>query len=209
MSTNKSQDAGAQARRPRRKRTREEREKRDAAFAKPRRGRPAGTSLSFFNDPDRFSVALIYYGEVFIRLPRYSAAYVVSALISKRPIDARSARGVLLYLNGGPSHSTLKSAVQRLIDKCDRPHSTDEAEWIKLSAAHLGMFLKLASDRSPDPAQSSAVVVALYALGWTATLKTITAKVSAIAGSNLPPGDEAVSRRVNAFAEGLRSRSKK
>lgn len=207
MSTNKSQDAGAQEKRPRRKRTREDRQKRDAAFTKPRRGRPAGTTLSFFEDADRFAIAMIYCGETFIGLPRYVAAYAVIALTSQRPIDARLVDN-LLKLAGSSDNATLKGRAQGLVAKCGCPRTSEEAHWITSSAAYLGMFVKQMANRSSDPGRSRAVIDGLAALGWTGTLKAIIAKASAIAGSNLPPSEEPVSRRVKAFAEGLRLRPK-
>ena len=208
MSTDKPPSPDQQAkRRTRRRRTREEREKRDAAFAGPTRGRPVGTTLPFFEDDDRFAIAMIYFGEASMRLPQYVAAYIVVALTSKKPIDARSVDN-LLSLAGSSDNATVKGRAQGLVAKCERQMTIKERGWISSSAAYLGMFIKLMTDQSPDPMRSKLVVDALGALGWMPTLRKITEKVSAIAGSNLPPSNEAVSRRVKKLAESLRSKSK-
>ncbi|MCA6099200.1 hypothetical protein [Bradyrhizobium australafricanum] len=208
MATDRSSNTTGQAKRSRRKRTQEDRQRRAAAFARPKRGRPIGTTLAFFEDDDRFAVAMVFCAEAYMGLPRYLAAYAVVALISKRPIDARIAEGILLHLSGGPDNATLKGKSQGLIAKCDQPRTVAEANWIASSAAFLGMFIKLAAEGSPDPVRSRAVVEALSELGWTAMLKTITAKLSSIAKSNFPPDDQPLTRRANLLAESLRTNQK-
>ncbi|MCK1493465.1 hypothetical protein IVB14_24330 [Bradyrhizobium sp. 180] len=208
MSTNKSQDAGPQEKRPQRKRTREHRERRDAAFTQKSRGRPKGTGLAFFDDPDRFAIAMIYCGDCFLGLPRYSAAYLTLALMSSKRSIAAGSIGAALRLSGGPSHSTLKGAAFRLIAKCDRSNSATEAEWIVSSAALLGTLVKLHMSDAPDPTRLRMVFDGLASRGWGPTLLSVAEKLRSVATSNLPPIDEAVSSRVRAWLPNLCSKPK-
>jgi hypothetical protein len=206
VKTDRPQDTGRQAsRRPRRKRTQELRERRDAAFAPKRRGRPKGTRLSFFEDKGRFAIAMVYSGEVFMGLTRYSAAYGSIALLSKRPINARSVAGILTHLCGGPSNATLKGKAQALVAKCEHPRTIREAEWIASSAALLGFLI---NQHRSNPSRLKAVFDGLNALGWAPVLLEIARKIGAVGASNQPPIDEPVSARVRALLVSLASKPK-
>lgn len=209
MSSNKREPAAHQARRPRKKRTRQDQEKRDAAFAPKKRGRPTGSKLAFFDDPDRFAVAIIYCGESFLNLPRYSAAYVAVGLTSDGAIDAGSIDKAL-RLSGGPQHATLKGASYSLVAKCDRHMAIAEADWVASSAALLWSLINLHTDRRrpTDPIMLRTVFDGLAARGWAPMLLKIAKKLSAVGASNLPPIDEPVSFRVQTWLDSRSSKQK-
>jgi hypothetical protein len=205
MSTNKEEPAPHQARGPQKRRTREDHEKRDAAFAQKKRGRPKG-SRAFLDDPDRFAVAMIYCGECFLGLSRYSAAYITVSLTSDRPIDP----GLIdkaLRLSGGPRHATLKGASYTLIAKCDRSMAIADADWVASSAALLGSLVSLQRRRA-DPMTFRAIFDGLSARGWGPMLLKVAGKVAAVGASNLPPIDEPLSARAQAMLDNFSSKPK-
>lgn len=195
--------------RDRRTRTREDREKRDAAFTQKRRGRPKGSRLSFGDDPDRFAIAMIYCGKCFLGLTRYEAAYLTLALTSDKPIEAGSIDKAA-RLSGGPLYATLKGASYSLIAKCDRPMTDAEAYWVVSSAELLGSLIELHAgpSRAADPTSLRMIFDWLAVRGWAPTLLKLAEKLSAISASNLPPIDEPVSARVQAYLQGLSSKPK-
>jgi len=135
VGSDKAQPADQQARRrPRRKRTREDRERRDAAFAPKQRGRPKGSRLKFFEDADRFAVAIVECATEFRGMPLYHAADIAVALTSDAPIEAASIGHIAETLagpnptpyvrfSGGTKHATLKGAAGGLVAKVKAPRS--------------------------------------------------------------------------------------
>lgn len=203
MSTNKSQGTRSQAKR--RTRSLEDREKRDAAFAKKRRGRPKGSRLRFWDDPDRFAVAMVACGEHLLKIPRYHAAYIALALMSDGPIDAGSKENTAL-LTGGPDHATLQGASYALVAKCDMPKTVDEADWIASSAAFLCALVR--SHGAADQSRLRIVFDGLAKRGWGPTLLKIAEKLAAVGASNLPPIDEPVPSHVLAWLDHTALKSK-
>jgi hypothetical protein len=196
-------------RKTRRKRSREDREKRDAAFTSKRLGRPKGSRLAFFDDDDRFAVALVHCIVVFRGKSLYHAADLAVALTSSVPLEASSIGDVAKGLNrsqaethvrftGGPAHATLKGAAGALVAKVKAPRTRAEGEWIRLSAAALDTLIDLLF--SPRPAlDASYVRVAfdfLHVRGWTPMLTAIVGKISLAAKSNFPPAEEPPTRRT-------------
>lgn len=198
MSTNKSQDAGLQEKRPRRKRTREDRDRRDAAFAATKRGRPKGSRLPFFEDADRFAIAMVACGEHLLGIPRYHAAYITLALTSKGAIEVGSIDDAV-RLSGGPRYATLQGASYTLIAKCDLPKQVAEADWIASSAALLCALIK--QHGTGDPTRLRMIFDGLAARGWGPMLLNLAERLAAIGASNLAPIDEPVSSRVRGWLD--------
>jgi len=210
MSTGNEQGVDPQGkRRARRTRTREDREKRDAAFAQKRRGRPKGARRAFFDDDDRFAIAMIACGEHLLGIPPYHAAYIALALTSDGPIDARSIDDAM-QLSGGPRYATLAGASYTLIAKCDNPKTGEEADWVASSAALLCALIKLhvGSRQAADPTRLRMTFDGLAARGWGPTLLKLAEKLAAIGASNLPPIEAPVSSHVRARLNGFTSKSK-
>ncbi|RZM98723.1 hypothetical protein CWO91_36875 [Bradyrhizobium genosp. SA-3] len=202
--------AGPQGKRgARRTRTREDREKRNAAFTQKRRGRPKGARRAFFDDDDRFAIAMIACGEHLLGIPRYHAAYIALALTSDGPIDARSIDDAM-QLSGGPRYATLPGASYTLIAKCDTPKTVAEADWIASSAALLYGLIKLhvASRDAADPTRLRMTFDGLAVRGWGPTLLKLAEKLAAIGASNLPPIEAPVPSHVRARLNGFTSKSK-
>jgi len=210
VGSDKAQPADQQARRrPRRKRTREDRERRDAAFAPKQRGRPKGSRLKFFEDADRFAVAIVECATEFRGMPLYHAADIAVALTSDAPIEAASIGHIAETLagpnptpyvrfSGGTKHATLKGAAGGLVAKVKAPRTREETEWIRSSAAGLDALLDMHSSSQPALGAPYLRVVFdfLAVRGWTPVLQKIIEKLSPAMRSNFPPAEQPPNRRT-------------